>query len=288
MRWDEFYSYELIPLGENSILLGNVVIALAIALGVWVFVKMLRRTILRKDNFVADRINRKRRVSIFILAKYFTWVIAIIVILEVIGIPVTFFMVGSTALVVILGLGLQNIFKDLISGIFMLFEGSVKIGDIVEADGVIGKVIDLNLRSTQILTRDDVVMNIPNSSFVMEKTVNMSQRDEHSRFTVNVGVAYGSDVEEVIDSLKSAMKKVKDIPQDPEPFVRFSDFGDSALKFELVFWSKDVFRIETIKSDLRRMVYQELEKKNLSIPFPQREIHLRGVKDFDNLQKNVL
>lgn len=288
MTWDEFYNYELIPLGENSILLGNVFVAAMIALGVWGFVKMLRRTILRKDNFVADRINRKRRVSIFLIAKYITWAIAIVVILEVVGIPVTIFMVGSTALVVILGLGLQNIFKDLISGIFMLFEGSVKIGDIVETDGVIGKVIDLHLRSTQILTRDDVVMSIPNSSFVMEKTVNMSQRDEHSRFIVTTRVAYGSDVEEVVLSLKNAMNNIKEIPSEPESFVQFSDFGESALEFEMVFWSKDAFRIERIKSDLRREVYKELKKKNLTIPFPQRDVYLKGTKEFNILQEKNL
>lgn len=277
MTWDEFINYELLSIGDVRILVGNVILAGIVMVTTWVLVKMLRRTIVR-PNFIVDKINQKRRMSIFLIAKYIVWVISILVILEVIGVHITVFLVGSTALVVVLGLGLQNIFKDLISGLFLLFEGAIKIGDVIEVDGVVGRVVEINLRNSHIITRDDVTMVIPNSKFIMERTVNYSSNDEASRFMVNVGVAYGTDVEKVISILEHTMRENDKILGIPSPFVRFTDFGESALMFEMIFWSKEAFTIDNVKSDLRRSVYRKLMENNIVIPFPQRDLHIKGAE----------
>ncbi|MCH2230175.1 MAG: mechanosensitive ion channel [Crocinitomicaceae bacterium] len=277
MNWDDFLNYEIFELGTFKLLMGNLLVGIIVCIGTWLLVTMLRRAIM-KPRFIIDKIESKRRMSIFLITKYFIWVIGFAVILEVIGVDLTVFLFGSTALLVGLGLGLQNIFKDLISGLFLLFEGTIKLGDLIEVDGEVGKVMEINLRSSQVLTREDVVIIIPNSRFVIEKVINWSHNDDFVRFSVNVNVAYGSDVEKVFSCLEQAMKQNKAISKKPKPFVRFTEFGESSLQFEMVFWSKQTFLIENVKSDLRRDVYKRLSDNGLNIPFPQRDVNIKGME----------
>lgn len=283
MTWENFLNYEIFELGKFKLLMGNLMAGVIVLLGTLLLIAMLRRAIM-KPRFIIDKIESKRRTSIFLIAKYFIWVISFAIILEVIGVDITVFVFGSTALLVGLGLGLQNIFKDLISGLFLLFEGTIKLGDIIEVDGIIGKVMEINLRSSQILTREDVIFIIPNSKFISEKVINWTHNEEFIRFSVNVGVAYGSDIDLVYSCLYDAMKENKSIRSKPKPFVRFIDFGESSLKFEMVFWSKEMFFIENIKSDLRKAVYKKLAENKLEIPFPQRDVHIKGVEHMVNLK----
>lgn len=282
MKWDIFFNYEIFTLGEFTLVMGNLLIAILVLVATWFFVLGLRNAIF-KASFIKHKLDEKKRNSIFLILKYFIWVISLVVVLEIIGVKFTVLLVGSTALLVGLGLGLQTIFSDLVSGLFLLFEGTIKIGDILEVDNVVGKVSEINLRSSQIMTRDDVMIIIPNSKFVTEKVVNWSMNGEKVRFTVNVGIAYGSDVEQVFECLEAAMRDEKRIMKTPKPFVRFTNFGDSSLDFEMIFWSKETFRIENLKSDLRRKVYKNLAEYNLNIPFPQRDIHIKGVENLKNV-----
>ena len=263
-------------IGEYKLVVGNLIIGAAIAFGTWLFLMILKRAIL-KPRAIIGKIDEKRRMSIYLIFKYFIWVISFIMILEANKIEITVLLVGSTALLVGLGLGIQSIFKDLVSGFFLLFEGTIKIGDIIEADGVIGRIVEINLRSTEVLTREDVTIIIPNSRFITEKVVNWSHNEEQIRFSVSVGVAYGSDVDEVYRCLLEAMQEIKEISKKPVPFVRFTEFGESALQFEMIFWCTDMFYINNIKSNLRRLVYKKLQENNLVIPYPQRDIHIRTI-----------
>lgn len=288
MTWKEFISQGVQVSENHEITVGGVLIAVLILVGTWAVVATARRAIM-KPRFIMDKINSKRRLSVFLITKYLVWLIALTLTLKALGFDITVLLFGSTALLVGIGFGVQNIFKDLISGIFLLFEGTIKVGDIIEADGEIGKVIEINLRSSEILTRDEVTIIIPNSKFVVEKVVNWSHDDEQVRFEVSVSVAYGSDVEEVFSCLEAAMTEHKEILNKPKPFVRFTNFGESALQFEMIFWSNDTFGIENVKSDLRRIVYKKLSENGLAIPFPQRDIHIKGVEhmvDFKQSEKS--
>lgn len=277
MSWENILNYQIFELGDFKLLIGNLFAALIIIISTWFFISILRRGII-KPRFIIDKIESKRRMSIFLIVKYFIWVISFIIILEVIGVDITVLVFGSTALLVGLGLGLQNIFKDLISGLFLLFEGTIKLGDIIEVENVVGKVIGISLRSSQILTREDVVFIIPNSKFVSEKVVNWTHNQEYIRFSVYLDIAYGSDIDLVYSCLNKSMEENSLILKEPSSFVRLIDFGDSSLKFEMVFWSKEVFIIENIKSDLRKSVYKKLLENNIEIPFPQRDINIKGLK----------
>lgn len=280
MAWEEFINYKIEIVDGVIIHVYKILFAALILLGTWAAVALLRRTITR-PTFIIDKIDKKRRITIFLLSKYIGWFVSVIVSLNVLGVNITALMFGSTALLVGLGLGLQNIFKDLVSGLFLLFEGSIKIGDIIEADGVIGKVMEINLRSSEVMTRDDVIIIIPNSKFIGEKVVNWSHDSEQVRFMVKVNVAYGSDVDTVYKCLEETMVENSIVSKLPKPFVRFTNFGDSSLEFEMIFWSHSTFRIENVKSDLRKSVYKKLSSYNLQIPFPQRDVHIKGMEKFD-------
>ena len=256
--------------------MGNLLVACAITLGTILLLMFLKRVILRPRIF-REKIDDKRRMSIYLLTKYFVWIISVLFILQSLGFQITALLIGSSALLIGLGLGLQTIFKDLVSGLFLLFEGTMKVGDIIEADGVIGRVVDINLRSSELITREDVKIIIPNSRFISDKVINWSHDVDHIRFEIKVGLAYGTDVEKAITLLQEVLDNNKNVMKKPQSFVRFTNFGDSSLDFELVFWSCEMFTINNIKSDLRRQVYKKLNDNNMVIPFPQRDINIKGI-----------
>lgn len=275
MNWQEIINYELLHIGDFRLLVGNIFLTVVIALGTILALSLIRRMIMR-PRLILNNIDQKRRHSIFLLVKYFVWVVAIVIMLEVLGLEVKILLAGSAALLVGIGFGLQPIFADLVSGLFLLFEGTIKIGDVIEADGVVGKIHQINLRSTEVMTRDSMIIIIPNSKFVVEKVVNWSHNTESVRFTVDLGVAYGSDVEKVMRVLKDEMDSMKKIEKLPASFVRFTNFGESSLDFQLIFWTKQTFVVENLKSDLRRRIHARLLKEGITIPFPQRDLHIKS------------
>ena len=138
----------------------------------------------------------------------------------------------------------------------------------------------VNLRTSKVLTRDGIMIIVPNHKFIVEKITNWSHNSESTRFKVEVGVAYGSDVDKVKNILLHCAQTHSQIiteqdQADHGPFVRFTDFGDSALKFELYFWTTNIFNVEYIKSDLRFAIDKQFRENGVTIPFPQRDVHVR-------------
>lgn len=227
-----------------------------------------------------DRVDARNGQSFLLLFKYFVWVIAFVLILEVIGVKITILLAGSAALLVGIGLGLQQIFSDIISGIFLLVEGSVKIDDIMEVDKIVGKVTEIKLRTSEILTREGIVIIVPNHKFITENVVNWSHNVPLTRFDISVGVAYGTDPELVKGILLQCAEEHKDVNTSKKnpPFVRLVNFGDSSLDFRLLFWSKNGFMIENTKSELRFLIVQKFKENGVQIPFPQRDLHVKSGK----------
>ena len=226
------------------------------------------------------KMDRGRGKSFIQILKYFIWSVAIIIICGSMGFEMTFVIASVSALLVGVGFGLQHIFNDFFSGIIILFDGSIKVDDVVEVEGVVGRVLEIGLRVSKILTRDNVVIIVPNSRFTGEKIINWTHNEELTRFYVAVGVAYGSDVRLVENILLAAADGHDQIVKGPKPFVRFNDFGESSLDFQLYFWTANDFLVENIKSDLRFIIDEEFRKNQIQIPFPQRDLHLKS-KDFD-------
>lgn len=232
------------------------------------------RRIFKKRIYPKPNIDIGKSHTIFQLLKYFIWITTILLILQTIGIKVTFLLAGSAALLVGLGLGLQEIFRDIVSGLILLFERNMKINDVVEVDQEIGKIKEIGFRTTKIETRDNIIHIIPNSKFITGDVVNWSHIQKLTRFNVDVGVAYGSDVRLVEKVLHDCAISHKKVAKKPIPFVRFTDFGDSSLDFQLFFWTDDSFFVENIKSDLRFEIDKNFREQKIQIPFPQRDVHI--------------
>ena len=254
-----------------------VVILVLARLMVWGINKLIHR-LLKSRRIPLDS---GRTQAIVQIVKYLIYFLAILTALTTIGVNLSLLIASSAALLVGLGFGLQQVFNDFLSGIFILLDGTIEVGDVIEVNslGLAGKVIEIRLRTSIIETPESINVIIPNSKFTGERVVNWSHNDRETRFSIRVGVAYGSDVSLVRDTLKEAALSHGLVLRNPEPRVFFSDFGDSALVFDLHFWTYHHFEIKTIKSDLRYKVEAEFRRHNITIPFPQRDVYLRNYQD---------
>ncbi|APQ18214.1 mechanosensitive ion channel family protein [Maribacter hydrothermalis] len=230
----------------------------------------LRRFFTRK----METDDKLKFISIFKFIKYLVYVIVILFTMSAAGINITILITASAALFVGLGLALQEIFQDIIGGIFIIVDKSLRVGDIVEIDSKVGKVFEIKLRTTRALTRDDKVIIIPNHKFISDIVYNYTQNHKMTRELIRIGVAYGSDVQLVTKILLDVIKTQRNVLKSPKPFVVFEDFGDSALVFTLNFYITDSFSDPRIKSDLRYKIDADFRKNNITIPFPQRDVHL--------------
>jgi small-conductance mechanosensitive channel len=276
MKFKEILEYSLVNTENFNITVYNLVATILILLIARVLIGVVHK-VFKKRIYTNNNIELGKSHSIYQLIKYFLWVIAIILSLETIGIKITFLLAGSAALMVGLGLGLQQVFKDIVSGLFLLFEGNLKLNDVVELDdGEIGKVKQINFRTTKIETRDNIILVVPNSKFIDGNVINWSHIQKRTRFYVQVGVAYGSDVALVEKVLLDCVNKHKDISKTPKSFVRFNDFGSSSLDFQIYFWTDKSFEVENIKSDLRFEIDKKFRENKIQIPFPQRDVHIKN------------
>jgi small-conductance mechanosensitive channel len=176
-----------------------------------------------------------------------------------------------------MGFGIQDIFNDIVSGLFLLFEGNIKVDDVLEIDGMVCKVEEIGLRTSVVRTRDDIRVVIPNRRFINEKIINWSHQKKYTRFHISVGVSYESDPDKVREVLLKVAHNHNDILNNPpyQPKVWFVNYGDSSIDFELLFWSDKNFLIENIKSELRFDIFKALKENGISIPFPQRDLHIK-------------
>jgi small-conductance mechanosensitive channel len=274
MTLKDLLNTTLIQIKEYNITFYEVLIIMIILLITLVINRVLKRVFrLREEK---KQFDRGRSHAIQQIIKYILWVSAILISFNTVGIKLTLLLAGSAALLVGLGLGLQQIFQDFMSGVTILFEGTLKVGDIVEIrDEIVGKVKEVGLRTTKIETRDNIIMIIPNSKFVTDIVINWSHMEKRTRFHVDVGVAYGSDVDKVTSILLRCAENQNRISSTPKPFVRFKNFGESSLDFQLFFWTTDTFVVENIKSEIRYKINAAFREQGIQIPFPQRDVHIK-------------
>lgn len=208
---------------------------------------------------------------------YFRWLIYIVILLVTfhsVGVNVTAVFAASAALLIGVGLALQTLFQDIISGVFILIDQSVHVGDIIEIEGKVGRVEEIKLRTTRAVTIDNKVLVIPNHLYLTNSLYNWTQNGTLTRESVSVGVAYGSDVQLVRKLLLQAASTHEAVISMPEPAVVFTDFGDSSLNFRVVFTLADSFKAQFPKSDIRFEIDKLFRENNITIPFPQRDIHI--------------
>jgi potassium efflux system protein len=209
------------------------------------------------------------------ITVYLLWGAGVLVALHAFGLSSTSLTVAFGALGIGLGFGLQNIFNNFISGIILLFERPIQVGDSVEINGIWAEVKKIRFRSTVVQTFDNASLIIPNSEFISSQVTNWSFRDLTLRIKVSVGVAYGSDIEQVRSSLLEIAGRIENVLAYPRPDVLFSDFGDSALIFVLRVWT-DVDNMLKVGTAIRFEIDRVFRERNIEIAFPQRDIHIRS------------
>jgi small-conductance mechanosensitive channel len=263
------------PLPGVSISLLQVFLLVALLLLVFWLSSRTKRFLFNR--FLAQSgLDRSLQYAISQIAANFVLIVGIFIVLQNTGIHLEALTVFAGAIGVGIGFGLQNITSNFISGLVILAERPITIGDRVEVAGVVGQVQQIRARSTVIVTNDNISTIVPNQKFIDSLVTNWMYGDPKVRFRIPIGVAYGSDVELVRQKLIEVAEEDPHTLKDPAPSVFFVEFGDSALNFELVAWSDEMTgRPQSYRSDLNFAINRKLREAGIEIPFPQRDLNIR-------------
>ena len=271
----QFLNYELIHLKAFTLSVADIISALLVIVLARVLLYLLKKYVLQLF-FKRRNVAVGQQFAINQLIKYALYPIVIILVMQSLGIQPSVLLAGGAALLVGIGLGLQQTFKDLFSGIILLVEGTVRVDDMVVIGDTIVMVKEIGLRTSKVETRDETVKIVPNSKLVEDTVINWSHNNRATRFHIDVGVAYGSDLGLVKSLLLEAADEHGQILKNPPAVVQFREFGSSSLDFKLFFYSYEFLRIEVVKSDLRFRVDELFRQHNITIPFPQQEVWFRN------------
>ncbi len=269
------WNYELGVAGDQVVTVGKVLLAILLMIFGLLGARLSARTLERR---VLPRFGLDEGASHAFgeLAFYALLVVVFLVSLQSVSIPITAFAVVGGALAIGVGFGSQNVVNNFISGIILLAERPIKIGDLVQVDETYGNVERIGLRSTRIRTGENIHVIMPNSTFLETKVINWTHNDANVRVSVSVGVAYESPIHEVQTRIRSAIDAVPGVMQTPEPVVLFTDFGDNALGFEAHFWSRIPTQMDRrkLESAVRFEIHDQFREASITIAFPQRDVHL--------------
>ncbi|PHR74047.1 MAG: mechanosensitive ion channel protein MscS [Lutibacter sp.] len=235
-----------------------------------IVLRLIRRLVSRK----LPKEDSIKFISIFNYLRWIIYTIIFLVALQNSGVNLTALLTASAALLIGVGLAMQTLFQDIISGIFILADQTVHVGDIIQLDGKVGRVEEIKLRTTRAVTFDNKVLIIPNHLYLTSSLYNWTQNGSETRENIKVGVAYGSDTELVKNILIEVALSHPKVFHHPAPMVLFTDFADSALMFKLIFTLNDSFVSSIPKSDMRFEIDKKFRENGIQIPFPQRDIHI--------------
>jgi small-conductance mechanosensitive channel len=276
--WDQLYNHINFPLFK----LGNTSITLWVVVYVILLLVLLYTITLRLKKWVVDRLFVKSNVdygvrqAIATVAAYIVIGIGTLIILDTAGINLSAFTILAGALGIGVGFGLQNITTNFISGLILLLERPIKVGDRVEVQGTLGDVVNISLRATTIITNDNVAVIVPNSDFIAQKVVNWSYRTPDVRINIPISAAYGTDPEQVREVLLEIAKNhsgvLKELPSD----VLLDEFAESSLNFILRIWTRTyTHKPGVLKSELYYEIVKKFKERGIEIPFPHRDVVLR-------------
>jgi small-conductance mechanosensitive channel len=272
----EILSIKLFSIGESSLTIGLLFtlifsVILLLFISEWIK-KLLVNRILKKYH-----LEKGTRQSVGTIVKYILIIAGLFSILQTNGIDLSAFGILAGALGVGIGFGLQNITNNFISGLIILFEQPIKVGDRIEVGDITGDVIKISARSTTVVTNDNISVIIPNSQFIDGQVINWSHNDRKVRFNFPVGVSYKENPEKVKSVLMEVALNNPNVLKNPEPDILFEDFGDSSLNFNVRVWTSEyVSKPKVLKSQLYYDIFRRFSEENIEIPFPQRDIHIKS------------
>lgn len=270
--------FKLIRLPNFELALYHIFLVIAVIFAAKILINLIKlyvnKRLSRQENF-----DEGTEYVIIQLAKYIIYVISFIICIRSFVHDMTIFIGSITGLLVGVGLGLQDLFKDIVAGFILLFENTVKVGDIVEikygnVDEIqIAKVLRINLRTIKIETRDGNVLIIPNNKFTQDVIHNWSFNDTLSRFHIPISIKYKGDIELAKKMLEEAAYSHPDVSKVKPIIVRLNHFGNHGLELELVFWARQRWDFELVTSDIRFEIDRKFREHDIDVPFPQITIH---------------
>jgi small-conductance mechanosensitive channel len=276
--WSEALSgilqYQLFMVNQTSITVVSLGMFLTIVLIFFVISKVIKEVLARRL-FAHLQLSTGTSYTLLRLIQYALWFVGGFVAFQFIGIDLSGVAVIFGFLSVGIGFGLQNLTSNFISGLILLFEQHIQVGDRVTVSGIEGNVVEINIRSTTIRSLNNIAIIVPNSEFIQATVINWSHGDPKTRLEIDVGVSYDSDLDLVIQSLKEVANEHPLLLKDPEPNVWLLSFGDSAWNMQLLVWVDSPKIRRQVTSDINCAIVKKFREHNIEIPFPQRDLHMR-------------
>ena len=275
--WDFFtkvWSTELF--GAGTVTIGGILMLIVLFALVVMAERLLQRLIIRR--FLSKtRLQSSLQYGLSRIFGYLLMAIGFYIAFQIAGFDLSSLAIVAASLGVGVGFGLQNIINNFVSGIIILAERPISIGDRIDVAGVAGRVTKIQLRSTTVVTNDNITMIVPNADFISNTVTNWSHGDPKVRIRVPVGVAYGTDLKLLQDLLLEAAVEHPKALSDPLPLVMFNEFGDSSLNFELAVWTEEMTATPIhFTSQMNFIIEKKLRDNDIEIPFPQRDLHVRS------------
>jgi putative efflux protein len=274
MSLKEFLEYPILSIHTYTLHMYQVIAAVVVIGVAYIVEKISKKIFYRRSS----QIDKGTRYALHQIVYYGIIIVTFIIVMRIMGVNISPFLVGSSAVLVGIGLGLQNLFLDFISGVIILLDKSVRVGDILDMNGVMGRVEQISMRTTKILTTDRKTIVFPNSYLTKDKLTNYSSHDAANAFFIDIGVDYKTDMKTVETLLVEAAKENPDISKEREPYIRLNDFADSSLNLRLYFFSDDPFHISHTKSEIRKSILEKFRANNIIIPFPTTTIDFPAYK----------
>jgi len=268
----DFFNYQ-IKIGNDILLTPKSIVVIIIVFSfTYLFLKLFRKIAFRTLN----NDTKLKFKGILTFFNYLVYLIVILITLDNVGVKVSAIFAASAALLVGIGLALQTLIQDVFSGISILADKTVHVGDVIQIDGQVGRVENIMLRTTRAVTRDNKVLIIPNHKFLTSILYNWTENGTLTREIIKFGVAYDTDVKLLKEAVIEIANNHPKVLKNPEPFLLFEDYGDSALMFQLIFSMNISFEANLVKSDLRYKIFERLKVLNIEIPFPQRVVTFKN------------
>jgi small-conductance mechanosensitive channel len=282
LRFSDVWTYEILSIEGSPVTVGNIVVGLALLL-IGFFASRLLSSLVRRSISPRMRLTQGGAAAIETLLFYLFLMIFAVSGLKVAGVPLTAFTLLGGAAAIGVGFGSQNVINNFISGLIILAERPVNVGNLIQIGDLYGVVERVGPRSTRVRTGDNVEIIVPNSTFLEQNVINWTLTESRVRVHVGVGVAYGSPVDEVLAVLRRVVDEHERAFKDPEPIVLFADFGSSSLDFEVHFWieMQRMMDRRRVESEIRQAIDRRFREAGIVIAFPQRDVHLDAARPLE-------
>ncbi len=260
MNFQEILNYSIIKIGafdfRVSSILGIILLIILAIIALYLTKRAIYRT---------KKIEDGKKYSLYSLFKYIIITFTVTNGLQVVGLDISVILAGSAALLVGLGIGLQTLFKDFVSGIILLIDASIKVGDVIVVNDLVCQIKEIKLRTTTAITRDDKYIILPNSMLTSSQIQNWTHLSDISRFEVAATIDYQANIRQIETTVLELISKNPSVSPSPKPFIRFTEFGESTISFVAFFWTRDLFNVENISSDIRFSIFEHFNKHKMSI-----------------------